>query len=462
MAHEKKAIIESAAPVGPRNEDRVASRMEGNRVVRQAESAKMKTHFSFGKYGIQVSVPEGFEYQLVRSRSSPAIEDAAAALERALDQPIGCAPLAALAAGKKSAAISVCDITRPAPNSITLPPVLARLHAAGIPRESVTILIATGLHRAATQSEIKTILGPEIAAAYRVVSHDARVLGEHRSLGNTSGGIPVYIDERFIAADLHITLGFIEQHLMLGFSGGRKLIAPGLAAQETIKAIHSPRFMREPLATEGSIAENPLHAELLEIAAMARHDFLLDVTLTQDRQISGIFAGDPVKAHRAGVEFLEATSLERLPQPADAVITSAAGYPLDLTFYQIIKGITAAAHLVRPGGRILIVAECAEGAGSPEFVQMLKSFRDPQSFLDAIRHAPVEVDQWQLEKLALTGLKHEIFFFTPGVPKAQMGGLASRAFDSFEEAVSALLDGLPSSARVALVPEGPYTFARAD
>jgi lactate racemase len=422
----------------------------------------MKTHFSFGKNGIDVTVPDGFEYQLIHSRSSQAIADPAGALEQALDQPIGCAPLAQFAAGKRSAAISVCDITRPAPNSVTLPPVLARLHQAGIPPEAVTILIATGLHRAATEAEIKTILGAEIAAKYRVVSHDARALSEHRFLGTSSHGVPVYIDERFMAADLHITLGFIEQHLMLGFSGGRKLIAPGLAAQETIKVIHSPRFMREPLATEGSIAENPLHAELLEIAAMARHDFLLDVTLTQDRQISGIFAGDPVKAHRAGVEFLEATSLERLQQPADAVITSAAGYPLDLTFYQIIKGVTAAAHLVRPGGRILIVAECAEGAGSPEFVKMLASFRDSQSFLDAIRNSPVVVDQWQLEKLALTGLQQELFFYTPGVPKHQLGGLGERAYESVDEAVAALLEGLPGGSRVALVPEGPYTFARAE
>jgi nickel-dependent lactate racemase len=422
----------------------------------------MKTHFSFGKNGIEFSVPDGFQYQLIHSKSSQAIADPVAALEQALDNPIGSAPLAQLAVGKRTAAISVCDITRPAPNSVTLPPILARLHAAGIPPESVTILIATGLHRAATDAEVETIVGPQIAAKYRVLSHDARALTDHRFLGTSAHGVPVYIDERFIAADLHITLGFIEQHLMLGFSGGRKLIAPGLAAQETIKVIHSPRFMREPLATEGSIAENPLHAELLQIAAMARHDFLLDVTLTQDRQISGIFAGDPVKAHRAGVQFLEATSLERLRQPADAVITSAAGYPLDLTFYQIIKGVTAAAHLVKPGGRILIVAECAEGAGSPEFVRMLAGYRDAQSFLDAIRNAPVEVDQWQLEKLALTGLRQQLFFYTPGVTRHQLGGLGKHAYGTVDEAIAALLNGLPAGARVALVPEGPYTFARAE
>ena len=148
-------------------------------------------------------------------------------------------------------------------------------------------------------------------------------------------------------------------------------MATGLAAQETIKVIHSPKFMREPLAKEGSVFGNPLHAELLEIARMARHDFILDVTLTQDRKISGVFAGDPVQAHAAGVRFIETTSLERLDEPADLVITSCAGYPLDLTFYQSFKGVSAAQHMAKPGGRILLIAECAEGIGSVEFARML-------------------------------------------------------------------------------------------
>lgn len=421
----------------------------------------MKTQFAFGKHGLDVTVPDGYACQVVRSHSAAALDDVDAALAAALDRPIGCEPLAKLAAGKRSAAISVCDITRPAPNSVTLPPLLDRLHQAGIPVEGITILIATGLHRGATAEEIEIIVGPEIARKYRVESHDARSLAAHRALGPTKRGTPVYIDERFMAADLHITLGFVEQHLMLGFSGGRKLVAPGQAAQETIKVIHSPRFMREPMATEGSIEQNPLHDELLEIAAMARHDFMLDVTLTQDRKISGVFAGEPVKAHAQAVAFLEQTSLETLAEPADVVITSAAGYPLDLTFYQTVKGITAAQHIVKPGGRILLVGECAEGIGGAEFAEHLRTLTGFQDFLNAIDGPPVEVDQWQLEKLALVGTKNELFFYAPGVTKDQLGCLGSRLFSSLDEAVDAVLEGVSSGARVVLVPDGPYAYARA-
>ena len=421
----------------------------------------MKTRFSFGKNGLQVTLPDNYACQVVCSHSAAALQDVASALADALDHPIGCEPLSTLADGKRTAAISVCDITRPAPNSVTLPPLLDRLHREGIPAEGITILIATGLHRGAADDEIDVILGPEIARKYRVVSHDARDFAAHRALGTTRRGTPVYIDERFMAADLHITLGFVEQHLMLGFSGGRKLVAPGLAAQETIKVIHSPRFMREPMATEGSIERNPLHAELLEIASMARHDFMLDVTLTQDRAISGVFAGDPVRAHARAVAFLEKTSLETLTEPADVVITSSAGYPLDLTFYQTVKGITAAEHIVKPGGRILLLGECAEGIGSVEFAEQLRTLTGFQDFLDAIREAPVTVDQWQLEKLALVGVNQDLFFYAPGVTKDQLGCLGSRLYGDIGSAVRAVLDGVPAGSKVVLVPDGPYAFARA-
>ena len=420
----------------------------------------MHTTFAFGKTGLEVSLPEGRNYDVVESRSAKPLADPSKAIAYALDHPIASEPLVKLATGKRTAAINVCDITRPAPNRVTLPPLLEGLHSAGIPVDGITILIATGLHRGATPEEIDIIVGPEIAGKYRVVNHDAKDFAAHRSLGATRRGTPVYIDERFMAADLHITLGFIEQHLMLGFSGGRKLIAPGVAAQETIKVIHSPKFMREPMATEGAIEGNPLHAELLEIAAMARHDFILDVTMTPQREITGVFAGNPVEAHAAGVDFMRRTSLYPLSGMADVVITSSAGYPLDLTFYQTAKGITAAEHVVKRGGRILLVAECAEGLGSPEYAEKVRAYPGNQEYLDAIAGTPVVPDQWQLEKLALVGLKNDLYFCTPGVRAEDIGAFGERHFGDVNEAITAVLEDLPEDARIVLIPEGPYSFAR--
>lgn len=421
---------------------------------------RMQVDFAFGKTGLSIELPDGYDYRLLEARSAEPLPDWKAALDRALDAPIGSPSLAELARGKRTAAISVCDITRPVPNRLTLPAILPRLHAAGIPKDGVTILIATGLHRPATDSEIREIVGEEVAGSYRVVNHYARNREEHRFLGNTSTGTPVYIDERFVAADLHITLGFIEPHLMLGYSGARKLIAPGLAAQETIKVLHSPRFMRDPRTHEGSIEDNPLHRELLEIAALTRHDFMVDVALTRKREIAGVFAGNPVEAHRAGVAFVSRVMLEMLREPADAVITTSAGYPLDLTFYQAVKGVTAAQHIVKPGGRILLIAACEEGPGAPEFRDMLASAPPAMDYLKQIEDQPVIVDQWQLEKLAMVTRKADMLYYVPGLAADFYPSLWGTAYATIGEALAALVNGLPRGARIALIPEGPYVLAK--
>ena len=420
----------------------------------------MQVELAFGKTGLSVELPGPFDYRVLEARGALPLPDAGRALDEALERPIASPPLGELARGRHSAAISVCDITRPAPNRQTLPPILRILAAAGIPASETRIFIATGLHRPATESEIREIVGPDIASRYTVLNHDARNLDEHRFLGETQRGTPAYIDRRFLDAGLHITLGFIEPHLMLGYSGGRKLIVPGLAAQETIKAIHSPKFMREPLAVEGSIENNPLHRELCEIAALARHDFMLDVALARDRSIAGVFAGNAIEAHRQGVRFVSETLLERLDGPVDAVITTAAGYPLDLTFYQAIKGVTAAHHILKPGGKILLIAECPEGPGAPEFREMLRTFGSYPSFLEAIRHAPVIVDQWQLEKLALVAQKHEVLFYVPGLDAGYREHFGATMFGSLETALAALVSSLRPDAKVAVIPEGPYVLAR--
>jgi nickel-dependent lactate racemase len=420
----------------------------------------VETTLAFGKEGLKVKLPGPYCYQTLHAISAPPLSDPVAAIESALLRPSAGPSLAELAAGKKSAAISVCDITRPAPNPIVLPPLLRALEAAGITRDNISILIATGLHRAATDAEIRHIVGPEIAANYSIINHDARRRDQHRHLGTTGSGTPVWIDDRFMRADLHLSLGFIEPHLMLGFSGGRKLIAPGLAAQETIKELHSSRFMRDPRTHEGSIDDNPLHAELLEIAGMARHDFLIDVSLAQDRRIAAVFAGEPRAAHHAGVEWVRRSLVQRLEKPADAVITTGGGFPLDLTFYQCVKGITAAAHMVRPGGRILMVGACQEGVGGQEFSELMARYASDEDFLRGIEGVPVTVDQWQLEKLALVTRRIEVLYSAPGVPAAFQQRFWGKGYANPQAAVNALVDGLDPAARIAVVPDGPYVLAQ--
>ena len=246
---------------------------------------------------------------------------------------------------------------------------------------------------------------------------------------------------------------------MLGFSGGRKLVAPGLAAEATIKELHSSRFMRDTRSREGSIRDNPLHAELLEIARMARHDFILDVALNRERQIAAVFAGEPEAAHRKGTDWVASQIFQAVPEYFDAVITTSAGYPLDLTYYQTVKGITAASHLVRPGGRMLLFGACEEGAGAKEFRDMLLQYRSGRDFLRAIEGVPVTIDQWQLEKLALAIQRIDVSFCVPGLPQPYLSALWGPGFHDPQEALRAFFAGLPRGSRVTVIPEGPYVLA---
>lgn len=420
----------------------------------------MEVQLAFDREGAVVRLPDTVDARVLRPRFAEGLADADAALAEAIANPIGSPGLVELARGKRSAAIAVCDITRPAPNKTVLPHVLEALETGGIAPRNISILIATGLHREATREELEEILGADILARYPVDSHRAREIEEQAFLGETAGGTQAFVDERFVDADLHITLGFIEPHLMAGFSGGRKLIGIGLAGERTIKRLHSPLFMRDPKATEGSFPDNPLHRELVEIAALAGHDFMVDVAMTETRAIAAVFAGEPVAAHARGVDFVRQSTLAEVPEPADAVITTSGGYPLDLTFYQAVKGMTAAAHIVRDGGEILLAAACREGLGGPEFSNLVRSAGHSAGLLDALSGQPVQVDQWQAEKLAMVARRTQISFCVPGLTQTDRARLWGPAHADPQEAVDGLLSRLQEGARVVVIPEGPYVFSQ--
>ena len=420
----------------------------------------MEVQLAFDREGTTVNIPDDLDTQVLRPRFATGLPDEDAALAAAIANPIGCPSLEQLARGKKSAAISVCDITRPAPNKTVLPHVVRALQAGGIPSSRITIMIATGLHREATPEELEEIVGAEMLKRHPVHSHRAREIDEQVFLGETSAGTQAFVDARFFEADLHITLGFIEPHLMAGFSGGRKLISIGLAGERTIKRLHSPLYMRDPKATEGSFPDNPLHRELLEIAAMAGHDFMVDVALTDTRAIAAVFAGEPVSAHAQGVEFVRQSTLASINQPADAVITTSGGYPLDLTFYQAVKGLTAAAHIVRDGGEILLAAACNEGLGGPEFSQLVRESDDASELLDALSRRSVRVDQWQAEKLAMVAKRAQLSFCVPGLSEADRAKLWGPSHGDAQTAVDGLVGRLQDGARIVVIPEGPYVFSQ--
>ena len=420
----------------------------------------MEVTLAFDRAGAKINLPDNLDTQVLRPRFAAGLPDEDAALAHAIANPIGCPALKEIARGKLSAAISMCDITRPAPNKIVLPHVIQALEDAGIPAAEITILIATGLHREATPAELDEIVGPAILARHPVHSHKAREIDEQVFLGETSGGTQAFVDARFVEADVHITLGFIEPHLMAGFSGGRKLISIGLAGERTIKRLHSPLYMRDAKATEGSFPDNPLHRELLEIAALAGHDFMVDVALTDTRAIAAVFAGEPLAAHSQGVEFVRQSTLARIGEPADAVITTSGGYPLDLTYYQAVKGLTAASHIVRDGGEILLAAACAEGLGGPEFSGLVRDADSSSDLLDALAKRTVQVDQWQAEKLAMVAQRAHLSFCVPGLSEADRNKLWGPAHADAQEAVDGMVGRLREGARVVVIPEGPYVFSQ--
>ncbi len=417
----------------------------------------MKIKIDYGKNGIWINVPDKNLAKILTMKDSQSIDNPMEVVKKALESPIGSPSLAELSRGKKSACIVICDMTRPVPNKILLPPILSTLEQNEIQRENITILIATGIHRPNLSNELIDLVGEEIASSYRFVNHYAKQKETHSYLGKTLRGTDVFVDSTYVNADLKITTGFIEPHLMAGFSGGRKLICPGISSLDTVKVMHSPKILEHPNAREGVIAGNPFHEESLEIAKMAGMDFSVNVALNENKHITGIFAGDMEKAHEQGIAFVRDHVGDTVAEPVDIVITTSAGFPLDATFYQSIKGLTAALPIVKEGGTIILAAECQEGLGSPEFSQLVRETTDIDWFMKNIyRDDYFVVDQWQFEELAKVLRKVDVYLFSEAISKQDKDRMLTTAIDSVEEGIEMALDRHGENAKIAVIPKGPY------
>ena len=420
----------------------------------------MRIKMDYGKTGLMVDLPNDKVIGPLEIKNATPLANQSQAISDALSHPIGSKPLAEIAKGKKTACILICDITRPVPNKVILPQILKTIEDAGVPRSGITILIATGLHRPNEGEELVELVGEDIANNYRVENHHGKETSEHDYLGITPKGVPVYIDSRYIRADLKITTGLIEPHLMAGYSGGRKVICPGIAGIETVKVWHGPKFLEHPNADCGIVEGNPVHEENTYIALMSGCDFIVNVCVDGNRQITWAGAGDMIKAWEAGVSFVRQVVRVAIKEPVDIVLTSCAGYPLDITWYQAVKGLIGALPILKKGGTIILVASLTEGLGSPEFQQVLSENPDLKAFKKRILETDYFVmDQWQLEEFAKVIEKCKVKVFSKGLEHSVLSKCHVTPIDSVEQAIADSLQEYGPSARIAVIPKGPYVLA---
>jgi nickel-dependent lactate racemase len=419
----------------------------------------MQITLDYGRTGLPIELPDDRVVGPLAIQPAPALADPAQAIADALRSPIGTPPLAELARGRRTACIVICDITRPVPNRLILPPLLRTLEEQGIARENILILIATGLHRPNEGAELEEMVGPDIARDYRIENHHGKDRDEHEYLGTTDRGVPVWIDRRYVQADLKITTGLIEPHLMAGYSGGRKVICPGIAGLDTVKVWHGPAFLEHPKADCGFLDGNPVHEENTRIAWMAGCDFIVNVCLDGKRQVTWAGAGHMEHAWRAGVRFCESVVKVPVNEPLDVVVTSSAGYPLDTTWYQAIKGLTGALPIVKQGGTIIIAASLTEGIGSPEFQHLIADNPDLVRFKERIMGKDYFVmDQWQLEELAKVVARCRVKVVSDGLSAETLRRCHAEPAASIEQAVAESLAEYGPDARVAVIPKGPYVL----
>ncbi|OGA31953.1 MAG: hypothetical protein A3F75_09970 [Betaproteobacteria bacterium RIFCSPLOWO2_12_FULL_64_23] len=419
----------------------------------------MHIDLRYGKGTFGLELDPAWEVTVIRKPEMPLLADPVAAVRAALARPVGARPLAEEARGAKSACILVCDITRPVPNGLFLPLLVRQLLDAGIPAAGITILVATGLHRPNEGAELDELVGdPWVMRTVRVANHFARNDADHVDLGATSRGTPVKLDRRFVEADVRIATGLVEPHFMAGYSGGRKVIAPGVAHKDTITTFHSARFMADPRAANCVLEGNPLHEEQLEIMRKLGHALALNTVIDEHRRLSFVNYGEVVQSHLLAVDFIRRYAVVPIGRRFATVVTSAAGYPLDKTYYQTVKGMVAPIDILAPGGDLLIVSECAEGMGSPEYVEAQRRLLGlgPEGFMADIgakRYAGI--DEWQTQMQLKPMRSGAVHLYSEGLNAGSWSLTGVHRMDSVPDAIRASVRR-SGDARIAVIPEGPY------
>ncbi len=421
----------------------------------------MRIMINYGKYGLPLNLPDEWDVTVIRKKPMPQLAEPQADLRNALLNPVGSMPLADLVRGRKDVCIVICDITRPVPNGVILPVLINSLLSAGMNINAITLLVATGLHRTNEGKELLEVVGDKwVLEQVKSVNHFARNDDDHVYLGKTRRNTPVKLDHRFIEADLRIVIGLVEPHFMAGYSGGRKVIAPGIAHQETIKSIHAARFLEQEGVANCKLEGNPLHEELLEIARMAGECLAINVVVDEMRRISFVNFGDFEQSHLAAVSYMRPFAEIHMNKKFNTVITSGAGYPLDKNYYQTVKGMVAAMDILEKGGNLFIASECSEGIGSFEYKESQRKFitAGADMFMKEImskEHA--DIDEWETEMQLKPMQIGTVHIYSEGLSDTDKALTGAHIIESLEEAI---LESVEQSGNkgVAVIPEGPYVI----
>ena len=412
----------------------------------------------YGKGTLEVTPPAGCAPTVIRKKTMPVLADPVAAVEAALAEPEG-APALRLTRGKESACILICDITRPVPNGLFLPILIRHLMAGGIAADRIKVLVATGLHRPNEGAELAEVVGdPWVLETVEVLNHFGRRDADHVDLGTTTKGTRARIDRRFAEAEVRIATGLVEPHFMAGYSGGRKVIAPGVAHAETITTFHNARFMSHARAANCVLDGNPLHEEQLEIVEMLGGALALNVVIDDQRRLSFVNFGEIVASHLGAVAFIRRYAQVPVPRRFSTVVTSAAGYPLDKTYYQTVKGMVGPLGILEPGGDLIIASECSDGMGSPEYVAAQRRLGElgTDGFMaDISAKTYADIDEWQTQMQIRSTSVGRVHLYSDGLAAADVPLTGVNAIASVDQAIAESM-ARHGDDHVAFVPEGPY------
>jgi nickel-dependent lactate racemase len=416
----------------------------------------MKVNLAYGQGHLPLDLPDD-RTTVIAPAHNPGLADEKAAVLAALRQPMSARPLRESIAPGARVCIVFSDLTRPTPNDRLIPWLLEYLDEA--PPANITLLNSTGTHRPNTPAELERMLTPGVTGRYRVVNHECEDSAAMAQVGVTRDGTPALVNRLLVEADVRIITGFIEPHLFAGFSGGPKGIMPGVAGLETVMSNHGARNIGDPRATFGVTLGNPIWEEMRDIALRVGPSFLLNVSLNEQRQITGVFAGDLLAAHRVGIEFVRRSAMQRVKAPFEIVVTTNSGYPLDLNLYQGVKGMSAGARIIQERGTLILACECREGIppASP-LERLLARASGPEEMLTLLMTPGfVHPEQWQAQIQALIQRKASVLLYS-SLPDDLVRSAYLEPCHDIAQAVRQRLSELGPDARVAVLPQGPLTI----